>query len=202
MKSPALTLAPLCFLFVLMVSAVPLRAQALILRGGMNISNAVRDPETPDPFGQDPRLGFNAALLGDIPAGTYTHVLVGAGYEQRGIQITFGDDDYVLSADYIRTARAKGLPEWSILSRHALRNALLPMITVAGLQFPTLLGGALVAETVFTWPGMGRLFLDSIAYRDYPVVMGILMLSAAMVMLGSLIADLLYAVVDPRIRME
>jgi peptide/nickel transport system permease protein len=108
----------------------------------------------------------------------------------------------VIGQDYIRTARAKGLPEWSILSRHALRNALLPMITVAGLQFPTLLGGALVAETVFTWPGMGRLFLDSIAYRDYPVVMGILMLSAAMVMLGSLIADLLYAVVDPRIRME
>jgi len=108
----------------------------------------------------------------------------------------------VIGQDYIRTARAKGLPEWSVLSRHALRNALLPMITVAGLQFPTLLGGALVAETVFTWPGMGRLFLDSIAYRDYPVVMGILMLSAAMVMLGSLIADLLYAVVDPRIRME
>lgn len=108
----------------------------------------------------------------------------------------------VIGQDYIRTARAKGLPEWSVLSRHALRNALLPMITVAGLQFPTLLGGALVAETVFTWPGMGRLFLDSIAYRDYPVVMGILMLSATMVMLGSLIADLLYAVVDPRIRME
>ena len=74
------------------------------------------------------------------------------------------------------------------------------MITVAGLQFPTLLGGALVAETVFTWPGMGRLFLDSIGYRDYPVVMGILMFSATMVLIGSLLADILYAVVDPRIR--
>ncbi len=106
----------------------------------------------------------------------------------------------VINQDYIRTARAKGLPEWRILSQHALRNALLPMITVAGLQFPTLLGGALVTETVFTWPGMGRLFLDSIGYRDYPVVMGILMFSATMVLIGSLLADILYAVVDPRIR--
>ncbi|MBP1090561.1 ABC-type dipeptide/oligopeptide/nickel transport system permease component [Bradyrhizobium japonicum] len=106
----------------------------------------------------------------------------------------------VINQDYIRTARAKGMPEWRILTVHALRNALLPMITVAGLQFPTLLGGALVAETVFTWPGMGRLFLDSIGYRDYPVVMGILMFSATMVLIGSLLADIFYAVVDPRIR--
>jgi len=106
----------------------------------------------------------------------------------------------VIGQDYIRTARAKGLPEWQVLSRHAFRNALLPMITVAGLQLPTLLGGALVAETVFTWPGMGRLFLDSIGYRDYPVVMGILMFSAVMVLVGSLLADMLYATADPRIR--
>ena len=106
----------------------------------------------------------------------------------------------VISQDYIRTAQAKGLPAWRVLSVHALRNALLPMITVAGLQFPTLLGGALVAETVFTWPGMGRLFLDSIGYRDYPVVMGILMFSAVMVLIGSFLADMLYAAVDPRIR--
>jgi peptide/nickel transport system permease protein len=107
----------------------------------------------------------------------------------------------VVGQDYIRTARAKGVPEQVVLSRHALRNALLPLITLAGLQFPTLLGGALVTETVFTWPGMGRLFLDSIEYRDYPVVMGILMLSALMVLIGSLIADMLYAVADPRIRL-
>jgi peptide/nickel transport system permease protein len=106
----------------------------------------------------------------------------------------------VVNQDYIRTARAKGMPEWRILTVHALRNALLPMISVAGLQFPTLLGGALVTETVFTWPGMGRLFLDSIGYRDYPVVMGILMFSATMVLIGSLLADILYAAVDPRIR--
>lgn len=105
----------------------------------------------------------------------------------------------VINQDYIRTARAKGLSERSILVRHAFRNALLPMITITGLHVPTLLSGALVTETVFTWPGMGRLFLDSISYRDYPVVMGILMFTAVLVLLGSLIADLLYGVADPRV---
>jgi len=105
----------------------------------------------------------------------------------------------VVNQDYIRTARAKGVPERQILMRHAFRNALLPMITITGLHVPTLLSGALVTETVFTWPGMGRLFLDSISYRDYPTVMGILMFTAVLVLLGSLIADLLYGVADPRI---
>ncbi|CAN7642616.1 ABC transporter permease [Bosea sp. LjRoot90] len=105
----------------------------------------------------------------------------------------------VVNQDYIRTARAKGVPERQILLRHALRNALLPMITITGLHVPTLLSGALVTETVFTWPGMGRLFLDSISYRDYPVVMGILMFTAVLVLLGSLLADLLYGAADPRI---
>lgn len=105
----------------------------------------------------------------------------------------------VVNQDYVRTARAKGLPEPSILIRHALRNALLPMITITGLHVPTLLSGALVTETIFTWPGMGRLFLDSISYRDYPVVMGILMFTAVLVLLGSLVADLLYGIADPRI---
>lgn len=108
----------------------------------------------------------------------------------------------VINQDYVRTARAKGVPERQILLRHALRNALLPMITITGLHVPTLLSGALVTETVFTWPGMGRLFLDSISYRDYPTVMGILMFSAVLVLLGSLIADLLYGLADPRIEMD
>jgi peptide/nickel transport system permease protein len=107
-----------------------------------------------------------------------------------------------LEQDYIRTARAKGVPARGVIWSHALRNALLPMITLLGLQFPTLLGGALVTETVFNWPGMGRLFLDSLEYRDYPVIMGILMLSAVMVLMGSLLADILYAAADPRIKMD
>jgi peptide/nickel transport system permease protein len=105
----------------------------------------------------------------------------------------------VIHQDYIRTARSKGIPERRILIHHAVRNALLPMITITGLHVPTLLSGALVTETVFTWPGMGRLFLDSISYRDYPVVMGILMFTAVLVLLGSLLADLLYHVADPRL---
>jgi peptide/nickel transport system permease protein len=108
----------------------------------------------------------------------------------------------VIGQDYIRTARAKGLTARAVLLHHALRNALLPMITVAGLQLPTLLGGALVTETVFTWPGMGRLFLDSIGYRDYPIVMGLLLFSAMLVLLGNLLADLLYLVADPRISLR
>jgi peptide/nickel transport system permease protein len=108
----------------------------------------------------------------------------------------------VTNQDFVRTAIAKGLPRRVVIIRHALRNAMLPMITLAGLQLPTLLGGALVTETIFTWPGMGRLFLDSIGYRDYPVVMGLLMFTALLVLLGNLAADMLYAVYDPRIRLD
>jgi peptide/nickel transport system permease protein len=108
----------------------------------------------------------------------------------------------VINQDFIRTARAKGLSRRRVLIHHALRNALLPMITVAGLQLPTLLSGALVTETVFTWPGMGRLFLDSLGYRDYPMVMGLLMFTAVLVLLGNFLADLLYLVADPRIRIR
>jgi peptide/nickel transport system permease protein len=108
----------------------------------------------------------------------------------------------VIQQDYMRTARAKGLREWVIIVRHGLRNAILPLITLAGLQLPAVFGGALVAETVFTWPGMGRLFVDSLGYRDYPVLMGILMFTAIFVILGNLVADLLCAGADPRIRLN
>ena len=108
----------------------------------------------------------------------------------------------VINQDFIRTAKAKGLSPRRILLKHVLGNALVPMITLAGMQLPTLLGGALVTETVFTWPGMGRLFLDSIGYNDYPVVMGLLMFSAILVLIGNLLADVIVALVDPRIRLE
>lgn len=108
----------------------------------------------------------------------------------------------VIEQDFVRTARAKGLSRTSVLFRHILRNALLPMIALLGLQLPVLLSGALVTETVFTWPGMGRLFIDSIGYRDYPVVMGLLMFSAVFVIVGNFLADLLSAIADPRIRLS
>lgn len=108
----------------------------------------------------------------------------------------------VISQDFVRTAQAKGLAPRRVLMKHIVGNAMVPMITLAGMQLPTLLGGALVTETVFTWPGMGRLFLDSLGYQDYPVVMGLLMFSAILVLIGNLLADLLVALVDPRIRLD
>lgn len=106
-----------------------------------------------------------------------------------------------ISQDFVNTARAKGLSERRVIMKHVVGNALLPMITLAGVQLPSILTGALVTETVFTWPGMGRLFLDSLGYSDYPVVMGLLMFSAILVILGNLIADIAVAIVDPRIRL-
>jgi len=108
----------------------------------------------------------------------------------------------VIGQDYIRTARAKGLQSRAVLLRHTLRNALIPLITLAGLEFRNLFGGALVTETVFSWPGVGRLYLDSLNYQDYSVILGLLLSTSVMVLVGSLLADILYAVVDPRIRLR
>ena len=108
----------------------------------------------------------------------------------------------VLESDYVRTARAKGLPERSVVYKHALRNAVIPVITVAGLQFGALLSGALLVETVFNWPGLGRLAFDSILRRDTTVLLGVLLASSAMVIVANLITDLLYTVIDPRIRIR
>lgn len=107
----------------------------------------------------------------------------------------------VLSQDYMRTARAKGLPPRLIMLRHGLRGVLVPMVTLAGLQLPMLFGGALVTETVFSWPGMGLLFVNALSMRDYPVLMGILMLTAILVVIGNLLADLLVAWIDPRVKL-
>jgi len=106
----------------------------------------------------------------------------------------------VLPADYIRTARLKGLTEGAILRRHALRNALLPIISLIGLAFPALLTGAVFIEKVFAWPGMGLTLVSAIGSRDYPLVIGAVIVGSIMVTVGSLIADLLYAYADPRIR--
>ena len=105
-----------------------------------------------------------------------------------------------LSEDYVRTARAKGLTGNAVVFGHALRNALSPLITEAGLAFPRILGGVVVIEQVFQWPGMGRLAIQAILQRDYPVLMALNLMVALMVIFGSLLADLLYSVADPRIR--
>ncbi len=108
----------------------------------------------------------------------------------------------VLGQDYIRTARAKGLPERAVVYKHALRNALIPVVTVAGLEFGTLLAGAVVTETIFAWPGLGQLLVGSILARDYPVVQGAVLLVAALFVLINLLVDLVYAWIDPRVRYD
>jgi peptide/nickel transport system permease protein len=106
----------------------------------------------------------------------------------------------VLGQDYVRTARAKGLREQRILTGHVLKNSLIPFVTVVSIDIPLYLTGAVLTETVFSWPGMGRLFYDSLTVRDYPVLMGILILGAVLIIMGNLIADVLYGLLDPRIK--
>ena len=106
----------------------------------------------------------------------------------------------VLHQDYITTARAKGLAENKVVYKHALRNALLPLITIIGLSIPGLIGGSVIAETIFAIPGMGKLFYDAVLMRDFPVVMGILTIGSALTLLGNLLADVMYAWADPRVR--
>lgn len=125
--------------------------------------------------------------------------VAGAGAVTRYVRSSMLE---VLGQDFIRTARAKGLAETLIRRRHALRNALIPVITIAGLQIPGLLAGAVITEQIFEWPGMGRLTIEAINQRDYPVMMAITLITALLVALGNLLADVAYAVVDPRIHYD
>lgn len=104
--------------------------------------------------------------------------------------------------DYIITARAKGLTNRVIIGRHALKNALIPVVTIMGLDLPAFFGGAAITEKIFAWPGMGRLYVDAVFSRDYPILMGVLMLTAILVVFGNLLADLTYGFLDPRIKYE
>lgn len=106
----------------------------------------------------------------------------------------------VIRQDYITTARAKGLSERAVVYKHALRNALIPIVTIIGLRIPWLFGGAVITETIFAWPGMGRLIVNSVLNRDFPVVQGVVLIMAFIVMFANLAVDILYAFLDPRIR--
>ncbi len=106
----------------------------------------------------------------------------------------------VLGSDCIRTARAKGLSEGIVLYKHALRNAVLPVITILGLQFGNVLAGAILVETVFNWPGLGRLAFESVLRRDYPTILGVLLFSSIVVVVMNQVTDLAYRVIDPRIK--
>ena len=130
-----------------------------------------------------------AATLGAALAAILTRMVRGAMLEE-------------LSADYIRTARAKGLSTTAVLFRHGLRNALIPIITILGLQFGTLLAGTIVTETIFSWPGIGRLTVQAISARDYPLLQGCILVISLSYVLVNLLTDAIYSIVDPRVRIS
>jgi len=148
--------------------------------------------------------------LGWLPTGGYggwQHFVLpaftlGAGVAAVMARFTRSAFVEVSAEDYVRTARAKGVTERGVVWNHTLRNALIPVITLTGLQFGFLLGGAIVVETVFAWPGLGRLLVDSVAYRDYPVIQAEIMLFSFEFVLINLIVDLLYGLVNPEIRLR
>jgi peptide/nickel transport system permease protein len=127
------------------------------------------------------------SMLALFGAGTYTRYMRGQMLE-------------TIHLDYVRTARAKGLSEGKVITRHALKNAITPIITIMALDLPTLFGGALFTETIFSWPGIGRLFYNAATRVDFPVLMAIVMINAVLIISFNLIADILYAFLDPRVR--
>jgi peptide/nickel transport system permease protein len=127
---------------------------------------------------------------------------LGLGYLAVDVRFTRASMIEVMSQDYIRTARAKGLSERAVFYKHALRNALIPLVTITGLNFGFLLAGAVLTETVFAWPGLGRLMYDSIYARDYPVLLGMFVIISVMVIIVNFATDIVYSILDPRIRMQ
>lgn len=173
-------------------------------QGLLPFSGMVNLRDSP-PFGTADYWSYVAshpfAALGDLAAHLALPVLVlatvGVAADSRFMRASMLD---VINMDYIRTARAKGLPERLVIWRHALRNALLPIITNIGLQLPLLLGGAIVTEQIFSWPGMGSFYVQAASTGDYPVVMAYTTLLAAAILVANLLTDLSYGLVDPRIR--
>ncbi|HEX2203565.1 MAG TPA: ABC transporter permease [Longimicrobium sp.] len=147
-------------------------------------------------------LGTGAKITDRIMHLALPAIALGIGSAAGVARYMRGSMLEVIHQDFIRTARAKGLSERTVVFKHALRNALIPIITLLGLYLPFLLSGAVLVETIFGWPGMGRAIVDAILQRDYPMVMATSFVIAALVVAGNLLSDVLYAVVDPRIRTE
>ncbi|MBN4077273.1 ABC transporter permease subunit [Sulfobacillus acidophilus] len=146
--------------------------------------------------------GFSAIFSDRIAHSVLPVVVLSIAYIGRWLRYMRASMLEILPSDYIRTARAKGLSEKTVILKHALRNALIPVVTVLALSIPTLFGGAVLTETVFAWPGIGRLQYDAVMNSDYYVAIVVFLISALLVMFGNLLADLLYVIVDPRIRNE
>lgn len=177
---------PAYWVALLLLSGLGVVLRALPVTGLLSIDHELMSP-----------VGRIADIAWHLILPVFVSALAGAAVIARFMRASLSD---VLSKGYVRAARARGLSEHTVLYRHALRNALLPVITLLGLSLPGLLGGSVLFETVFALPGMGRLFYDAVTARDYPVVMGILVLGALLTLIGNLLADLGYLWADPRIR--
>jgi cysteine-rich repeat protein len=174
------------FWFAIMVLALVAEKLQLLPAGGI---------QTPGIEG-----GFATVLLDRLEHSLMPAFVLSIAYIGRWLRYMRGSMLEVLPLDFIRTARAKGLSEWIVILKHALRNALIPVVTVLALSVPALFGGALLTETVFAWPGIGRLQYDSVMNNDYYVAIVVFLISSGLLMLGNLLADVLYVIVDPRIR--
>lgn len=168
----------LVWLFYQTLEWLPLR--------GMTSSNY----DTLTPMGKFLDIAWHAVL----PVTCYTYISL--AYDTRFIRANMAE---VIRQDFIRTARAKGVSPLRVVFVHAFRNTLIPLVTMVGLTLPALLGGSVIIERIFTWPGMGNLFFESISARDYPVIMGLTLMFSLLTLAGQLLADVLYALVDPRI---
>jgi glutathione transport system permease protein len=152
-------------------------------------------------------FSVNLGWLPTVGANTWRHyilpsITLGAGVAAVMARFTRASFVDVIGEDYVRTARAKGLREWIVIIKHGLRNALIPVVTMMGLQFGFLLGGSIVVEAVFNWPGLGRLLVDSVNMRDYPVIQALVLLFSLEFILINLVVDMLYGFINPVIRYE
>jgi peptide/nickel transport system permease protein len=145
-----------------------------------------------DGFGTTPGEHVASIVLPALTLG-----IAGAAYYARLVR---GDMIDVLRQDFVRTARAKGVSRYGVVAHHALRNALLPLVTVVGLDFGVLMGGAVVTEKLFRWPGLGQLSVDAVFDRDAPVVLGVVIVTSSAIVLANLAVDISYALLDPRVR--
>jgi peptide/nickel transport system permease protein len=153
---------------------------------------------------------FFSVYLGWLPssgAGTIWHLLMpafalGWYFAAAHMRMTRSSMLEVLGSEYVKLARLKGLPERLVIGKHAFKNALLPVLTLAGINLVVMINVAVVVETVFAWPGIGRLLFEGITFRDFPIVQGVVVIGGAMIVGVNLIVDILYAIIDPRIRLE
>ena len=175
-------------------TAVPGFVLGLVLLLFFAVDIRIFPPGGYAPFSEDPAGNIRDLILPMITLGTGT-----VAVNMRQIRANMIE---VLSQDYVRTARAKGLRERKVQYLHALRNAIIPVITVIGLQVGAIIGGAFVVETIFLWPGVGQLAVSSILAKDYPIVQGVVLLSAFSYMGANLLVDICYAMLDPRIRFD